>query len=1230
MMKYVKNNSENGAVLVFAIGLLALLLLVGLAFVGNSINYRKVAENNSSRSQARMFALSAVSRAASSLQIYSHQYIKYDSSHEPPKSFDHIFSFAKYDEDGAVSSGGAYEYNDGLVGDFSLMLLPENSSVLSTQRAQAFNSRFLNNWPGKWVFFTNGLSDDDRRIIGRAAWQVVGSPAEILAPVFMRGQVTVDPYYESGSFYPNEHRWGREIDEVVLPTGVFTVGNAVTNADSIIDNMGTVYSAVDGANGSGENAMRIQRWVESWFIPDFGGGTVGDPTATSFTETYGVGRYNRLRFNISELNDGGPDWKEDRGGNDVYEGLDQWYARLGITSESESDANSEIAITRLTADAPFLMDHTDKLFDWQIFGERVDSGDREFGGLPFLRRIGNTSGTFADLSDLRKQIAANFNDYCDTDGIPTSDVPAATWLTLLGTDDPNPTYTGNELTPYLYEIGVSFGVASSDADSAVISASREDDETGKYKYSIGAQILAAPVVKLCNIYPFNPGGGMYSNFGTNDFLRAYVDLGKLDIKFQLRQVKLKDVEFSYVVTIETVTETTVTGTDDEGNPTSNTTTNTDTVTETRTFKVDAITLANLNPDDVGLGWYDKLGTEFTLTGSDWERTAATAVNPDTPIDPVVFSASDVDNSSGSKPYPWKRGASGDAMWQKALPATALTFYYTLEPADFFDVISSSSAKLKKDVTLGTVTGTGSYPGDLDGYKYALYGKEEDPSPTTETPDANTTITTTVTTTYSDPKIKTQPSSISVDKIEIQKFNFAGIRRAILTANIGGEEVGIDFVGKLMSPDFTVDSPQEIACPTVATVLPGFVLGSSRNYDPRQNLNNGDWLGLGQWAFFEDIFTYDVESDDIVSLLCLGGINTTVDLEAANNFVPFPTTKPNDRDEETADEPAYKSDNDRISTAVIRNAPMMSPWEIGFIHRGIRWQTINIKNAGFTNFTDNEENWGNTGSTYQQGDGAILEQIKMSDRIRSYGKININRLRSGDTHFKDNETQNLAVAQSLFTGLVYNENPLKFIIDSTRNAGGLFPDSASAGGTDIDLEVSLGGGDDYGIACASNFALDADRGEYSRRIAFLDYDVGDLCLENAFSSTVSNSQTTDAAQEEIIGKTINLLSAHRSSPNIVYVVIVAQSIRDRAGEQVQLTTETDATVFTDPYGGAVAIDDGVVTMACKYGRFDYFAHDTMDPGKNIYFDEITGEVKMFVQLHHDTTTGQLTILKIDYL
>ena len=72
-MTYTPQNSsrESGMALVFAIGLLALLLMIGMAFIGNAVNYRKAAENNSARSQSRMFALSAVSRAASALTLNS-------------------------------------------------------------------------------------------------------------------------------------------------------------------------------------------------------------------------------------------------------------------------------------------------------------------------------------------------------------------------------------------------------------------------------------------------------------------------------------------------------------------------------------------------------------------------------------------------------------------------------------------------------------------------------------------------------------------------------------------------------------------------------------------------------------------------------------------------------------------------------------------------------------------------------------------------------------------------------------------------------------------------------------------------------------------------------------------------------------------------------------------------------------------------------------------------------
>ncbi|MDD3886857.1 MAG: hypothetical protein PHI35_08290 [Victivallaceae bacterium] len=64
MMAGAKNRRQRGVALLFTLGIISLLLVLGLAFVTTSIMARKVAANNSNRSQAKMLAQSAVSRAA--------------------------------------------------------------------------------------------------------------------------------------------------------------------------------------------------------------------------------------------------------------------------------------------------------------------------------------------------------------------------------------------------------------------------------------------------------------------------------------------------------------------------------------------------------------------------------------------------------------------------------------------------------------------------------------------------------------------------------------------------------------------------------------------------------------------------------------------------------------------------------------------------------------------------------------------------------------------------------------------------------------------------------------------------------------------------------------------------------------------------------------------------------------------------------------------------------------
>ena len=67
-----KRIRERGIALLFALGILSLLMILGLAFVTNSVISRKVAYNNSSRSQAKVLALGAINRVAGAVMLYQY------------------------------------------------------------------------------------------------------------------------------------------------------------------------------------------------------------------------------------------------------------------------------------------------------------------------------------------------------------------------------------------------------------------------------------------------------------------------------------------------------------------------------------------------------------------------------------------------------------------------------------------------------------------------------------------------------------------------------------------------------------------------------------------------------------------------------------------------------------------------------------------------------------------------------------------------------------------------------------------------------------------------------------------------------------------------------------------------------------------------------------------------------------------------------------------------------
>ena len=65
-----KNSSESGVALVFALAMLALLLIMLVGFLGSAILEQRIAYNQSGQSITRTVARSAIKQAANVLAVY--------------------------------------------------------------------------------------------------------------------------------------------------------------------------------------------------------------------------------------------------------------------------------------------------------------------------------------------------------------------------------------------------------------------------------------------------------------------------------------------------------------------------------------------------------------------------------------------------------------------------------------------------------------------------------------------------------------------------------------------------------------------------------------------------------------------------------------------------------------------------------------------------------------------------------------------------------------------------------------------------------------------------------------------------------------------------------------------------------------------------------------------------------------------------------------------------------
>lgn len=338
--------------------------------------------------------------------------------------------------------------------------------------------------------------------------------------------------------------------------------------------------------------------------------------------------------------------------------------------------------------------------------------------------------------------------------------------------------------------------------------------------------------------------------------------------------------------------------------------------------------------------------------------------------------------------------------------------------------------------------------------------------------------------------------------------------------------------------------------------------SFQAYDPRQNLNRYDY----QYKFDSPLNGGQYNTGD--------GTGGDRNLNANPSAVGI-------GDDEVTDDPSCLDDAgssvEPISTCYIRNAPMQSPWELGAIHRGARWQTINL--SAYRGMTGAAASGG---ELYASGDANILDQVKMTNAAKGM-KFNVNSPYS-DALFDlihnvrvppdENCSDDYASPGTVGTAITTSANVFA-VATGIKNANGAIP---AAGG-----------------------AVFHTRGELANATSL-------------FNNACGVTQSSDAAKEAIIGKIINLTDIRR---NYMTILAIAQGIQDVGGATITLN------------GAQCHQADGTKGLSSHNVTFDthYGYYDSGDYSGDTYYgvDKIIGEDRVMGIVGRDSLTNDWKIL-----
>jgi len=305
-------------------------------------------------------------------------------------------------------------------------------------------------------------------------------------------------------------------------------------------------------------------------------------------------------------------------------------------------------------------------------------------------------------------------------------------------------------------------------------------------------------------------------------------------------------------------------------------------------------------------------------------------------------------------------------------------------------------------------------------------------------------------------------------------------------------------------------------------------------------------------------------------------------------------------------------NSHVSTAYIRHAtfdnireqyelPMMSPWELGAIHRGSRWKTLNLSVSPSYTVTA-PMTLASGGGSYADGDAPILDQIKMVDDLQVMGKINL-------MNSYTNENVKKFSLGALFYCMPYRSdgnylcqmfkndgNVLSTGIGTTKNNFSLIKSD-----TDMKYTTFMDNLDTVKTALQNkdNFAEKESR--LLRRTDILVPSVAGTTLDQLRRPTAAHS---DALREQIISRIINLTKVEDSIHGVKAVIIV-QMIKDSGGgtgsngKRWVRDWNNDGAI-----GGSVLITaaDPVAQYQAGYRRFKDAADGTNPSNDTLFVDK----------------------------